>query len=150
MKYSKGIVFVLLALGSATVATLVMAASPTESGYSSVPKKRNALGAEASTVRDESVRPEEAFKYGVQEFAVIAGDTGYFPSRIIVRKNIPVKLFLTSSSSRPLCFVMDEFSIRKGVATQAMEEIRFLPTKAGQYKFYCPVGEIQGSITVRD
>jgi plastocyanin domain-containing protein len=113
------------------------------------PKRASSTG-EPAKVREDAVRPEEVYKYGVQEFALIASDTGYFPSRIIVRKNIPVKLYLTSSSARALCFVMDDFSIRKGIAPQALEEIRFLPTKAGQYKFYCPVQEIQGSLVVRD
>ncbi len=129
------------------------AASSPESGYSDVPQKRGSAAQSAndpSKIREESVRPEEVYKYGVQEFALIASDTGYFPSRIIVRKNIPVKLYLTSSSARALCFVMDDFSIRKGVSPQVMEEVRFLPTKAGQYKFYCPVQEISGSLVVRD
>ena len=81
---------------------------------------------------------------------MIASDTGYYPTKIIVRKNIPVHLFLTSSSSSALCFVMDSFFIRKGVAAHGLEEVHFLPTKAGQYKFYCPVKEIEGSIVVRD
>jgi plastocyanin domain-containing protein len=141
----KNILIVVFALAS-------LAAAPKDSGYSKIPKKREALGSnsEVRDVREESVRPEEVYKYGVQEFAVIAGDTGFFPQRLIVRRNIPVRIFLTSSSSKALCFIMDEFSIKKGFASQAMEEVRFLPTKAGQYKFYCPVQEIEGSIIVRD
>ncbi len=44
----------------------------------------------------------------------------------------------------------DDFLIRVGLAPQAMEEVSLLPTKEGQYKFYCPVGEISGTIVVRD
>jgi len=127
-------------------------AAPSQSGYSDVPKKKEAFGSrnDFSEIREDSVRPEEVFKNGVQEFSLIATDTGYLPSRLIVRRGIPVRLFLTSASARTLCFVMDDFSLRKGVAPQQVEEIRFLPTKSGQYKFYCPVQEIQGSVTVRD
>lgn len=133
-------------------AVFLLGAAPSDSGYSGIPKKREAIGSnnDVNKIRDESVRPEEVFKHGVQEFAVIASDTGYFPQRLIVRRNIPVRLFLTSASSKSLCFIMDEFSIKKGFASQAMEEVRFLPTKAGQYKFYCPVQEIEGTVIVRD
>ncbi len=131
---------------------LMVGAAPRDSGYSSVPKKREAMGANDSVreIRDESVKPEEAFKHGTQEVAIVATDTGYLPSRIYVRRNIPVRLFLTSASATSLCFVMDDFSIRKGVANQQVEEVRFLPTKPGEYKFYCPVQQIAGTVVVRD
>jgi plastocyanin domain-containing protein len=134
------------------VLLLFSGAAPSDSGYSNVPQKREALGSrdDIQSIREESVKPEEVFKHGVQEFSLIATDTGYLPSRLIVRRNIPVRLFLTSGSSRTLCFVMDDFSLRRGVSPQQVEEIRFLPTRSGQYKFYCPVNEIQGSVVVRD
>lgn len=132
--------------------TLLAGAAPRDSGYSGIPQKREALSGndDLRSVREDAVKPEEVFKNGVQEIALIATETGYLPSRVMVRKNIPVRLFLTSASPSTLCFIMDEFSIKKGIATQTVEEIRFLPTKAGQYKFYCPVKEIQGSVVVRD
>lgn len=131
---------------------LLTGVTPLNSGYSGVPQKKEAVesNTRAQPIREDSVRPEEVFKNGVQEFSLIATDTGYLPSRLIVRRNIPVRLFLTSGSARTLCFVMDDFSLRKGMAPQKVEEVRFLPTKAGQYKFYCPVQEIQGTVVVRD
>lgn len=137
---------------SALALTVLAAAAPSNSGYSNIPKKKEAMGnnSELRAIREESVKPEEVYKHGVQEFAVIASDTGYFPQRLIVRRNIPVRIFLTSASAKSLCFMLDEFSIKKGFGNQAMEEVRFLPTKAGQYKFYCPVQEIEGSVIVRD
>ena len=138
----------------AAMAALVLltAAKPQDSGYSDVAQKPEAKisNQDVTSVREESVHPEEVYKYGVQEFALIASDTGYFPQRIFVRKNIPVKLFVTSGSQSPQCFVLDDFSIRKGVGPQQVEEIRFLPTHVGQYKFYCPKQEIEGSLVVRD
>lgn len=137
---------------SALIFLSLTGAAPKTSGYSDVPQKKEALTSskDVNPIREESVRPEEVYKYGVQEFALIASDTGYFPNKIIVRRNIPVKLYLTSASSQSLCFVMDDFSIRKGVQNMQTDQVNFLPTKAGQYKFYCPVKEIEGSIVVRD
>ncbi len=130
----------------AIVATVLMGAAPSESGYSVVPKK----GGEGKSLKEEGVRPEEAFKYGVQEFSLIATDTGYLPAKVIARKNIPVRLFITSASARNLCFVLDEFSVKKGVQAQKVEEVRLLPTAVGQFKFYCPVQQIEGTLVVRD
>lgn len=134
-------------------AFLILAgAAPTQSGYENIPKKKKGLSSSEGLqdVSEESVRPEEVYKHGVQEVSVIATDTGYHPTRIYVRRNIPVHLFLTSASPSKLCFVMDDFQIRKGVMIQQVEQVNFLPTKVGEYKFYCPVGEISGSVVVRD
>jgi hypothetical protein len=123
-----------------------------KSGYASVPKKKGAVSSTEGleSVREDAVRPEEVYKHGVQEISVIATDTGFHPSRIYVRRNIPVHLFLTSASPSKLCFVMDDFQIRKGVMIQQVDQVNFLPTKVGEYRFYCPVGEISGSVVVRD
>lgn len=131
---------------------MLTGAAPGTSDYSQVPKKREALGSNQGVqkVREDAVKPEEVYKHGVQEVSLIATDTGYHPARIYVRRNIPVHLFLTSASPSKLCFVMDEFSIRKGVSIQQVDQVNFLPTKVGEYKFYCPVGEITGSVVVRD
>ncbi len=152
MKSIKSLLCVVLVAG----AFISMGAAPNESGYSGVPDRKSSMQTDGdgegttTKIRESDITPEEAFKNGVQEFAVIAGDTGYFPPRIIVRRNIPVRLYLTNSSAKALCFVMDEFSIRKGLGSQSVEEVRFMPTKVGPYKFYCPVQEIQGTIIVRD
>lgn len=148
MKKANFFPFVLLVLGSLSC----LGAAPSQSGYSDVPERKGGLHSEdePTTIRDPKVTPEEAYKNGVQEFAIIASDTGFFPSRIIVRRNIPVHISLTSASSGPLCFVIDEYSIKKGVPPQKIEEVRFMPTKAGPVKFYCPKQELQGTIVVRD
>jgi len=132
--------------------SLLTSAAPSKSDYSQLPKKRQQFGSNESIhkVREEAVAPEEVYKHGVQEISLIATDTGYHPPRIYVRKNIPVHLFLTSASPSKLCFVMDDFQIRKGVSIQQVEQVNFMPTKVGEYKFYCPVSEISGSVVVRD
>ena len=134
------------------VFVLFAGAAPRDSGYSGIAQKREAFGGrdDLRQVREEAVKPAEVFKNGVQEIALIATETGYLPSRLMVRKNIPVRLYLTSASPSTLCFVLDEFSVKKGVATQAVEVIDLVPSKAGEYKFYCPVKEIHGSLVVRD
>ncbi len=130
----------------------LLGAAPGSSPYAKIPKKKGKLEKSDSvqTLREDTVTPEEVYKHGVQEISVIASDTGFLPSKIYVRKNIPVHIFLTSASPAKLCFIMDDFQIRKGVSIQQVDQVNFLPTKVGEYKFYCPVSEIKGSLIVRD
>ena len=127
-------------------------AAPGTSPYAKIPKKKSVYTENGSVqaVREDTVTPEEVYKHGVQEVSVIATDTGFHPSKVYVRKNIPVHLFLTSASPSKLCFIMDDFQIRKGVSIQQVDQVNFLPTKIGEYKFYCPVSELKGSLIVRD
>ena len=104
----------------AAPSALVVAAAPGTSPYAKIPKKKGKLEASdgVQALSEDTVRPEEVFKHGVQEISVIATDTGFHPSKVYVRKNIPVHLFLTSASPAKLCFIMDDFQIRKGVSIQ--------------------------------
>jgi heme/copper-type cytochrome/quinol oxidase subunit 2 len=145
-------ILAMLAASAVAASFAALAADPSDSGYEVIPKKRKAVSSNdgLQPVRENSVTPEEVYKHGVQEISVIATDTGFHPARIYVRRNIPVHLFLTSASPSKLCFVMDDFQIRKGVMIQQVDQVNFLPTKVGEYKFYCPVSEISGSVVVRD
>ena len=87
---------------------------------------------------------------GVQEVALIAGDLGFFPKTLFVTRNVPVKLFVTGASKKPLCIMMDSFEIRRQVRSQKIEEIDFTPSAPGQFRFYCPVNGMEGTLLVRE
>ena len=89
-------------------------------------------------------------KKGVQEIGVIAGDLGFFPKTIFVSRDIPVRLFVTGASRSPLCFVMDSFAVRKQVRNQSVEEITFVPSQPGSYRFHCPINGMEGKLVVRE
>lgn len=86
---------------------------------------------------------------GVQELAVIAGDLGFFPKTIFVLPDFPVRLFVTGTSERPLCIVMDSFEIRHQIRSHQIEEITFTPHTPGKYRFYCPVNGMEGNVVVK-
>lgn len=98
------------------------------------------------------VSPEQAEKYGVQEFGIIVTDKGYFPNKVIVRRNIPVNLYLTATDSQNLCFVMKkgEHNFHRGIGPKRVEKISFKPTEPGPIDFHCPIHHIKGSLIVRD
>ncbi|MBI2604649.1 MAG: cupredoxin domain-containing protein [Deltaproteobacteria bacterium] len=85
-----------------------------------------------------------------QEVSVIVSDHGYFPSRIFVTQNIPVRVYLTTPSKSTLCFMIDNWSVKKGITPGKVEEVNFVPDRAGNYRFYCPVKGIEGTLTVRE
>lgn len=94
-------------------------------------------------------RPAHAGAVG-QEISVIVSESGYYPSRIFVTQNVPVKLYLTTSSKATLCLMVDKWGLKKGVAPGRIEEVAFVPDQPGNYRFYCPVKSIEGTITVRE
>jgi hypothetical protein len=95
-------------------------------------------------------KPKTDIRTGVQEVALIASDLGFFPKTIFVTRDIPVRLFVTGASKKPLCFMFDEFEVRKQVRSQVMEELSFLPKQPGKYRFYCPINGSEGSLVVKD
>jgi plastocyanin domain-containing protein len=46
--------------------------------------------------------------------------------------------------------MMDSFQIRKQIRSQKIEEISFTPTSPGQYRFYCPVNGMEGTLLVKE
>lgn len=87
---------------------------------------------------------------GVQEVSLIVSDYGYFPNRIFVTQNVPVKIYLTTPSKITMCFMLDTWGLRKGILPGKVEEISFVPEAPGNYRFYCPVKSIEGTLTVRE
>jgi hypothetical protein len=86
----------------------------------------------------------------IQEVSLIADDTGFFPKTLFVTRDIPVRLYVTGASKKSLCFMVDDFQVRKQIRLQKIEEISFTPTSAGQYRYYCPINGAEGTIVVKD
>ena len=101
---------------------------------------------------DADIQPAEASRFGVQEFGIIVTEKGFFPNKIVVRRNIPVNLYLTATDSRSLCFVMKkgEYNFHRGVGSKNVEQISFRPTETGPFEFHCPINNIKGNLIVRD
>jgi uncharacterized cupredoxin-like copper-binding protein len=87
---------------------------------------------------------------GVQEVSVIANELGFFPKTIFVSRDVPVRLYVTSTTKSPTCVMMDAFNIRKQVKQNKVEEIAFVPEAPGQYRFYCPVNGSEGTLVVKE
>lgn len=115
------------------------------------PFNQRELGSERAPLIEPPVPVSSSMaRAGVQEISLIASDYGYFPKKIFVTQNVPVKLYLTTSSKATLCLMLDNFGLRKGISPGQVEEVVFMPNAPGDYRFYCPVKSIEGTITVRE
>jgi hypothetical protein len=91
-----------------------------------------------------------ARRKGIQEVSIIAGDLGFFPKTIFVSRDVPVRLFVTGASKGSLCIMMDSFNVRKQIHSNKIEEITFVPSQPGTYRFYCPVNGSEGTMVVKE
>jgi plastocyanin len=98
--------------------------------------------------KDTALIPEG--QKGVQEQGIIAGDIGFFPKTVFVNPDIPVRLYVTGTSKITLCFMQDQFQIRKQIKSNEIQEITFTPKSPGTYRFYCPINGMEGTIVVRE
>lgn len=115
--------------------------------------ERNALAwaKEDSKLKTPFSENESAMKRrGVQEFSIIANDSGFYPKTFFVSRNIPVRLYVTGASKNSTCMMMDSFNIRKQLKANKVEEITFIPNQAGAYRFYCPVNNSDGMMVVKE
>lgn len=99
----------------------------------------------ASEITDPIAR-----RKGVQEVSIIAGDLGFFPKTIFVSRDVPVRLFVTGASKGSLCIMMDTFNVRKQIRSNKIEEITFVPSQPGTFRFYCPVNGSEGTLVVKE
>jgi hypothetical protein len=127
-------------------------------------RQSDAGGGELATIDREiqsaSSRPNEALpgdplkpnpaKNGVQEIAVIAGDLGFFPKKIFVNRDMPVRLYVTGASRKNLCVLIDAFQVRRQVKSQKVEEVSFTPGTPGTFRMHCPINGIEGTLVVRE
>ncbi len=112
--------------------------------------KDNLKSKRGAPLRIENPIPESARErvMGLQEVSLIAADNGFFPKHITVTQGVPVRVYLSTPSKNTLCFVQDQLNLRKGVAPGGVAEITFVAERAGNYRFYCPVKSLEGTLTV--
>ena len=85
-----------------------------------------------------------------QEVAVIANESGFYPSTVFLTQGIPVRIFVTGSSAKAQCFMLDQFGVRRQIRSQKIEEITFVPDTVGTFSFSCPMNGAKGSIVVKE
>ena len=88
---------------------------------------------------------------GVQLATIEVKNAGYSPERLIVRKNIPVKLTLTTKGvySCATSFTLRKFQLVAQLQPVDTQSFTFTPTEVGEFSFSCSMGMYQGVLEVR-
>ena len=60
-------------------------------------------------------------KNASQEVSVIATDLGFKPKTIFASRDVPLKLFVTGASAGTLCFMLDQFRVKRQIRTNKVE-----------------------------
>lgn len=89
-------------------------------------------------------------KNASQEVSVIATDLGFKPKTIFASRDVPLRLYITGASPNTLCFMLDQFRIKRQVRSSKVEEIQLTPSAPGFYRFYCPINNLEGTLVVKD
>jgi heme/copper-type cytochrome/quinol oxidase subunit 2 len=102
-----------------------------------------------ATQNDETARP--TIVDGVQVVKVAVTGSGYTPSRIVVREDMPVRLVFEQFSSSACAsqvqipsLDVSKVKLPKGKETP----VEFTPTKAGSYLFTCGMEMLTGTLVV--
>lgn len=87
---------------------------------------------------------------GVQKVAIGVSNQGYTPNYIKVKKDLPVKLTLTSNGvySCASAFLFREFNIQAFLKPVDQQVFTFTPTRSGQFAFTCSMGMYSGIMEV--
>ncbi len=86
---------------------------------------------------------------GVQHVDIVAGSYWFRPSRIVVKANVPVELTVHKRGHVvPHSFVLPApqagVAVNMPLSTQP-RTVRFTPTRAGSYPFYCDKSGVFGN-----
>ena len=88
------------------------------------------------------------FKKPLREYSVILTNEGYYPERLMAYAGEKVRFFVTSTQSKPECFVMQDHKLFLSAKKGEISEGEVVFKEAGKYKFYCPSSKHKGYITV--
>lgn len=91
---------------------------------------------------------EQKFERPLREVAIILSDEGFYPKAIFAYKGERVRFFLTSTSDKPKCFMLQErelfLSVKKGEVTEAVVDF----DREEKVRFHCPSDRMEGMISV--
>jgi hypothetical protein len=132
-----------------------------ESGTDRVPARvpaspgRSPAGAVKIMASDTSSHPASVVRKAVQnravqEVAVIANETGFYPATVFLTRGIDARVFITGASKKSQCFMADSFGIRRQVRSQRVEEVTFTPDRTGTFTFHCPMNGARGRFVVKE
>ena len=102
------------------------------------------------TIDPFAVRTQSSPGQSVRELSLIITEQGFFPTALLVTREVPVRLFVTSVGERSLCLILAGYPVQREIRVGKVEEIEFTPKASGPIRFYCPINAAEGSFLVKD
>ncbi len=91
---------------------------------------------------------KRSFKNPLREVSVIVGDDGFYPSTITAFEGERLHFFITSSTKKSQCFVLQKHEVFVSAEFGMINETEVVLEYPGRYKFYCPSHKFEGHLTV--
>ena len=95
-----------------------------------------------------AINEAKVFDKPQRELSVILTESGYYPDHLVAFEGERLKLFVTSTMSKPECLVVEDHKIFLEASKGKITSGESVFNKAGKYKFYCPSSKFHGFITV--
>lgn len=95
-----------------------------------------------------AINQAKVFEKPKREHSIILTESGYYPKHIVAFEGERLKLFVTSTMSKPDCLVVEDHKIFLEATKGKIVAAEAMLGQAGEYKFYCPSSEYKGQLTV--
>lgn len=88
------------------------------------------------------------FKTPLREISVIVTDDGFYPNKIMAFQGEKVRFYITSTSKKSQCFVLQKHEIFVAAEKGVVNEAEVIVDHPGRFRFYCPSSKFNGHFTV--
>lgn len=84
----------------------------------------------------------------LREVAIIFSDEGYYPKSISVFEGEKVRFFITSTTEKPHCLIVESHKLFLSATKGKIAEGEVTFTRPGTFSFYCPSSTNDGRVVV--
>ena len=105
---------------------------------------------DSNNIFNEGTTYEAKVNNGIQEVKLSWGKFNYNPSKIIVKKDLPVKIIADTDRLQG-CYsslIIKDFGVSK-LFSNKDNIVQFTPTKTGEFHFSCSMGMGSGTLVVK-
>lgn len=83
-----------------------------------------------------------------REISIIFSEEGYYPKSISVFEGEKVRFFVTSTTDKPNCFIVESHKVFLSATKGKIAEGEVTFDKPGSFSFYCPSSKNDGRVVV--
>ena len=83
-----------------------------------------------------------------REISIIFSEEGYYPKSIAVFEWEKVRFFVTSTTDKPNCFIVESHKVFLSATKGKISEGEVTFDKPGSFSFYCPSSKNDGRVVV--